>query len=760
MTDSSRAEIDTAHTELVSLFGTRYKVTRHLGTGAAGIVFEVKDTATGMKRVAKLLRKGVRDNAQLKADFENEAKKLAGLRHPNLVTVYEQSPARTSAPYFVMEFVKGRRIDAALAELGKRNSGGKWVAEVRAIFLQLADALAYLHSQKPRRLLHLDVKPENVILTRNFRKKALPILLDFGIAQFEHQSPRVDRSQEVRGTLPMWPKLYQGKLKRMTHIGRSLFRIERALLTPQLDLHLLGRTLSLCLEAAVKTDSIERHHWDPSAAAEYRFLREVAGRLDIDVEGVSRYANALALRTALRRVDLQAGRASSRTGHGVVKIPGRSIATYGPQIRKLTDCQEFQRLRGIKQLGVTYLVYPGAVHTRFEHSLGVFQNAIEVLDQLAGQLGDFRFRSVVTEEELIATAIVGLLHDIGHYPFAHQFRLAGLFPRHEDRSLEVIQGDRYRQLITSEFNRDVYTATVQIMRAVISYEATAHGHRARHVSVPNHFQVLRAILSSPVDADKLDYVFRDAHHAGVPYGKIVDVERLLGSLRVWWAKDGDPQLLLSDKGRVCAEALIFARYLMTSEVYWNHAVRAYAAMLSAAIETVSVRDVNRHLWDVDLQFLDWLDKGPKTAWFVDLVQRRRPYRRAFVHQRLGGRASEYDGPLFDVLEGIARDADEKGRARLRKAVAAALGIAVHKRHEIVIDVPQGMTRIRGVRVLPEGHEEPGEAGRIFDAIGENFDGFVRKARIFVHPDLMSGASVAESTEVVRKALIEEYAITP
>jgi serine/threonine protein kinase len=89
---NARKETDQARVELGALLGSRYRVLNHLGTGGAGIVFGVRDAATGVDRVAKLLRVEVRTNVALKADFVSEAKKLAGLRHKNLVTVYEQSP--------------------------------------------------------------------------------------------------------------------------------------------------------------------------------------------------------------------------------------------------------------------------------------------------------------------------------------------------------------------------------------------------------------------------------------------------------------------------------------------------------------------------------------------------------------------------------------------------------------------------------------------------------------------------------------------
>lgn len=152
-----------ASTELAKLLGTRYKVRRHLGTGGAGIAFLVTEQSANVHRVAKLLRREVRHHEQIRADFQSEAKKLAGLRHRNLVTVYEQSKS-DQTPFFVMEFVDGTPLDVSIKSLAKTKRAGQWILDLRAVFLQVADVIAYLHAQEPRPLLHLDIKPENVLL--------------------------------------------------------------------------------------------------------------------------------------------------------------------------------------------------------------------------------------------------------------------------------------------------------------------------------------------------------------------------------------------------------------------------------------------------------------------------------------------------------------------------------------------------------------------------------------------------------------------
>jgi len=752
---SDKGEVKIARDELRRVLGPRYYVEENpLGMGGAGIAFKIRDTASSVVRVAKILRPSA---GALRDEFYEEAKKLSPLRHPNLIIVFEQS-RRVDLPYFVMQFVGGSNLDKAIVKMAKRSKRGEWVGAMRRIFLQLADVLAYLHSQKPHALLHLDIKPENIILTQDYRKKPVPILLDLGISRFEVGSEVSEKETLAFGTFMMWPKKYIHKIKKLTHPGRTLFRIDRGLLNVDLDLHLLGKTIDMVLKAALDSGSTDRTGWEAAAKSDFDFLRETALGLDIDQGDVGGFRTAIELRDALQRLEFRGSRTRYSFDLGWVRLPGRTVLNFGRQARNLTDWPKFQRLRGIGQLGFVSLVFPGATHTRFEHSLGVFENTITILDQIAGPSGDYRFRSLVSDDELVATALIGLFHDIGHYPFAHQFRLKGEIPVHEERTLEVLRSDEARALIKSTFNADVYKTTILLMENV--YALLRPTLATKKSACPDHFSVLRSVVSGTIDADKLDYVSRDALHAGVPYGAVVDRERFLASLRIWWDRDDHPHLLLSEKGRVCAEALVFARYLMTSEVYWNHAVRAYAAMLSAAIDKFSLDEVHPHLWDTDMAFLLWLSQDKRTAWLQELIESRTPYRRAFVHQMLGGEegATETDRLLFGLLEDAAGGREDL-LSGIRKTVSAALNFSGARPHEIVVDVPKGVTTVGGVQVLAEGHEHPGSVGPIFDAIGKNFDGFARKARIFVHPRLMGNRPVAASTLAVRQALLNELGLS-
>ena len=252
----------------------------------------------------------------------------------------------------------------------------------------------------------------------------------------------------------------------------------------------------------------------------------------------------------------------SRTGTGLIRLPFGQDVPFTPRVQALVDTAAFQRLRQIAQLGLTAAVYPGATHSRFEHALGVFNNAVQYLAQLRR---DSRLTTILDAHAADVLLAAALLHDIGHWPFCHaieDMHLAGL-PTHEEYAAKWLHGEELASVLRSQW---------QIQPDDVLDVLTGRGGSAAT-------RLVRSILSGPIDIDKLDYLERDSLHAGVPYGRNFDKGRLIGSLVVNAAGDG---LAISAKGKTAAELMVFARYVMFSEVYWHHAARAATAMFCRA----------------------------------------------------------------------------------------------------------------------------------------------------------------------------------
>jgi HD superfamily phosphohydrolase len=238
-------------------------------------------------------------------------------------------------------------------------------------------------------------------------------------------------------------------------------------------------------------------------------------------------------------------------------------------LRAIWDTQAFQRLRRISQLGLASLVFPGATHTRFSHSLGVAFLANQVLEHLLEREG-----KAISEhqEQQYAVLAAALLHDVGHGPFSHSFEqvLQNLVshdhrPLHEGWSKLIIQHEQ------SGIPQALERSKVNIQQVVSVFD-----EESKSEQLPRY---LKQIVSSQIDVDRMDYLLRDSHFAGVSVGT-VDVFYLMHCLTVI-KHDGANQsdLGLEAKGVKAYEAFALARQLMNRTVYYHKAVKVLEFMM-------------------------------------------------------------------------------------------------------------------------------------------------------------------------------------
>jgi len=249
--------------------------------------------------------------------------------------------------------------------------------------------------------------------------------------------------------------------------------------------------------------------------------------------------------------------------HGYIELDELAIA--------ILDTVEMQRLRRIRQLGFSYLVYPGANHTRFEHSLGTYYLMNVLLDRL----------EVVKEEEheLLAAS---LIHDIGHGPFSHVTEpLIRRYARksHEEvADLLVADGDERTKRTKEKMAESSAVTLADVIEAyrldkkqIIGF---IKGERAGTVSKRDFSR----ILNGEIDVDRMDYLVRDSYYTGVAYG-VVDNIRLIRGLDFV-----NEELVITEKGILPAESLLFSRFLMHPTVYNHHTSRIAQLMFLNALE--------------------------------------------------------------------------------------------------------------------------------------------------------------------------------
>lgn len=246
--------------------------------------------------------------------------------------------------------------------------------------------------------------------------------------------------------------------------------------------------------------------------------------------------------------------------------------------RKVLDSRPFQRLRHIHQLSLSYLIYPGATHKRFEHSLGVMELASRVFDVITD-------RDVITDEiraRLTETTndsqldywrhvlrMAALCHDLGHLPFSHAAEKE-LLPNgwdHEHLTKDIILSPEMKQ---------IWESMTPPLRPDDIVKLAVGPQKAKDLTFSDWEAILSEIIvGDAFGVDRMDYLLRDSYHAGVAYGRF-DHFRLIDTLRILpLPSTGEPALGVEEGGIQSAEALLFARYFMYSQVYFHPVRRIY-----------------------------------------------------------------------------------------------------------------------------------------------------------------------------------------
>ena len=237
----------------------------------------------------------------------------------------------------------------------------------------------------------------------------------------------------------------------------------------------------------------------------------------------------------------------------VLKDPVHSyIHIHYEVIWNCLDSKEFQRLRRIRQLGGDFQVYPTAEHSRFSHSLGVYEIVRRMVTEVKTLCAE------LTEYEKVCVMLAGLLHDVGHGPFSHAFEHVTNHS-HEEYTAKIILGN-------TELNSILRAVSKKMPEDIVSIIQHTHEN-----------DILNQIVSGQLDADRMDYLLRDSYFTATSYGQF-DLERILRTMRVRKIDDDKKQLVVKYTGIHSVEDYIMARYQMYWQVYYHPVARSYEAV--------------------------------------------------------------------------------------------------------------------------------------------------------------------------------------
>jgi len=357
------------------------------------------------------------------------------------------------------------------------------------------------------------------------------------------------------------------------------------------------------------------------------------------------------------------------TVHGSVRVDG--------VLRDLMETYDFQRLGGIRQLGLAYLVFPGANHTRFEHSVGTAHVAGEMAKSLD-----------IPADERTLVQCAALLHDLGHGPFSHTLEATlhrKLGVDHMELTKRIIRGEE--SLVAPEARKALPKG--QTICSVLEKHGVPPDEVAELVHgkpYPSLSQLpfkcgrhpmfggrryLQDMIHSALDADQIDYLLRDAHYTGVAHGGI-DVDRLVNTMGLHKG-----ELVVHEKGVSAVEGMLVARALMFTSVYFHKTVRIAELMISRAAEGALDADMTHIQGMVDWELMAWLrERGKYQREMVEMLKHRSLFKKAY-------------GVTLDDLgpERRERLAELGDFAKLRRVEDAICDRAGAPRGSAMIDLP-------------------------------------------------------------------------
>lgn len=636
--------------------------------GGAAIVFQCREKDYDRKVALKVPRpSGLAAGGEEKTSVlqeqrlaSAEATKAARLSHTNvcyLVNAEQIGIQPPGHPKYVTTVLIQEWIDEAepLDDYIYKHREKIDIDTLVHLLMQAFDGLNHLHD---RGLVHWDVKEENCLVDRDGNVK----VSDFGNAREQAaQGATFDEAADRQTTRRCWPEAGRSELDDSRGSNRVVVQFdadEQSRDRPWLDLYMAGRMIArICgLETAVgiENDLSEEEEtrreeyleeiFDPDdeySQMALTFLSFVVKRLltpfedGLDPEFSVFYENANEVKQDLAKLLHEFGDAEDVEElypfpQQVIRTPVTDNTEYSDRIEALTKTKGAKRLTHHEQLGLTYFVYPGARHSRFEHMVGTIGTTLQYVRALFADRTNPAFRLLCTSLHIRALIFAAAVHDTGHGAFSHYLEESEALFRscsHEDYIQAVLRGEpeEYDGFVDETLDDDdpVWQRMAEERKELKRHveadwikteppheeDAEEFLHLVADILDPPQPRpdsetdfiplltsrkesenaakwILHSIIDSVLDADKLDYLRRDAEHAGLDYSKGADTDRFFQSLTVALTPGRRPRndsfrptIAVNRKGVRPLESLLLARYQVFKSMYWHRIARSVTTIL-------------------------------------------------------------------------------------------------------------------------------------------------------------------------------------
>lgn len=699
-----------------------------LGAGGSSVVIQASYRGY-LKRALKIVIPrddliASLDAKHFNASYENEVVRLADLNHEHIAKITDfavvNAPDGVSFPFIATEYVDGMSL---LEFAAHPDTTGE---QILLVLHQVVSALDYMHA---RRIMHCDLKPANILVRRpseNQGPKPSAVIVDLGSSKYIPELPTVSEDKELLYLFSthkyVMPDL---RLVLGNETQNRIARKDLKRYFPFQDLYSFGEILKDLLDVP----SVATRLRETLGPADYGSVQFLRNKLRAPMAG--RYGDCQKILEALQRLSrdsmapLGIPELSPIPSSGIVLPTTDGRAAGSDRLREIISHPLFQRMHRLPQLDLLDQVLPGATNTRFAHTLHTYELARSAICHL---LADWHFRIEVSSEDVEATLFSAILNALGHYHFLHMFedfiedrrrepliQRAGLL--RDDELLDELMGVREPTAGIALANvMDLRGRTLaQIATESIGLDWSDVRRRQQRPEGPIE-SVLAALLSCPVDVDKLAYLIDDSAATGLPFGRAIAPRPIFEALCLPtqddWARSSKPSPIIlgvKEKAISYLESSVLIRYWNIQTGYWNRANRSLQAMVKyqvASLIQAGAFDFSRFLVDtlhlgsdgalrwLNDRFLEARDQqvidGDSTNPLEDLLlSRRLIYKRLITisgKSRIANR--EPDHKIFENLRAMSPLKDEQVCVLIGGVIREVCPDITIKPGDVLLDLPR------------------------------------------------------------------------
>ncbi len=550
--------------QIGQILGAQYQFAGQIAQGRTGTAYKIVRLDSAREYCLKTVSENVTgtERDSVRDTLKKEVEILDPLDHRCIPKVYERDFASVP-PFYVCTFHAGQTFQDFKAS-GKRFTRDEAIYIVQS----LIDTFDYLHQHGRT---HCDFHHKNILIGNSVFAQGV-LVIDFGSG---HRDSDSAENTPERGDLRFKDVAAQARYR------DNVRRDDAAASFRLSDFVAFGHLLALMQDVFFRDAPNDQR----IAYADFCRLLE-SGQLSTWTDVRHAFAAVIDPRCLISAADrffiLPDGT------RGSIRIPVSKQVPVGEASLAIIDTKVFQRLRVLKQLSFCDWVYPGGRHSRFEHSLGFMEMVYSALQRLSLAPD---FRDQFTARNIEGTLLAALVHDIGHYPFAHvmEHYVSSRFTS-KDAPEERERNQLAKDVVSHSRNTiDLLEHDQELREAAVRHWSAEHVTEAIKV-LEGTLPLLSDLLDSPIDCDKLDYVRRDSYHCGVEHGRGIDA---LSIVSAYCSASSGQRLGSLAVGVQAIEGFMVAQEHMLATVYWNEHIRAITAMFHAVVASIVRTDIKK-----------------------------------------------------------------------------------------------------------------------------------------------------------------------